>query len=43
MLNAIKVVAQIAVGVTVGNVASDGLNKLVIDPLKKVIEAKKGS
>lgn len=43
MLKAVKVIAQIAVGVTVGNVASDTLDKLVIDPLKKVIDAKKGS
>ena len=43
MLNVIKVVAQIAAGVAVGNAASDGLNKLVINPIKKVIEAKKGS
>lgn len=43
MLKAVKVIAQIAVGVTVGSVASDALDKLVIDPLKKVIEAKKGS
>lgn len=43
MLNVIKVVAQIAVGVAVGNAASDGLDKLVIDPIKKVIKAKKGA
>ena len=43
MLNAIKVVAQIAAGVAVGNAASDALDKLVINPIKKVIEAKKGS
>jgi hypothetical protein len=43
MLNAIKVVAQIAAGVAVGNAASDALDKLVINPLKKVVEAKKGS
>ena len=43
MLNVIKVVAQIAAGVAVGNAASDVLDKLIIDPIKKVIEAKKGS
>lgn len=43
MLNVVKIVAQIAVGVTVGNVTSDALDKLVIDPIKKVIETKKGS
>lgn len=43
MLNALKVVAQIAAGVAVGNAASDVMDKLVINPLKKVIEAKKGS
>lgn len=43
MLNVIKVVAQIAAGVAVGNAASDAMDKLIIDPLKKVIKAKKGS
>ena len=43
MLNAIKVVVQIAAGVAVGNAASDAMDKLIINPLKKVIEAKKGS
>ena len=43
MLNVVKVVAQIAAGVAVGNAASDALDKLVINPINKVIEAKKGS
>lgn len=43
MLNAVKVVVQIAVGVAVGNAASDAMDKLVIEPLKKVVEAKKGA
>lgn len=42
MLNAIKVVAQIAAGVTVGNVASDVVDKVVVG-IKNVIKAKKGS
>lgn len=42
MLNAIKVVAQIAAGVTVGNVASDVVDKVVV-VIKKAVEAKKGS
>lgn len=42
MLNAVKVVAQIAAGVAVGNAASDVLDKVVVG-IKKVIEAKKGS
>lgn len=42
MLNVVKVVAQIAAGVAVGNAASDVLDKVVVG-LKKVIEAKKGS
>lgn len=43
MLNVVKVVAQIAAGVAVGNAASDALDKLVINPIKKVIKAKKGA
>ena len=42
MLNTIKVVAQIAAGVAVGNAASDVVDKVVVG-IKKVIEAKKGS
>ena len=42
MLNALKVVAQIAAGVAVGNVTSDVVDKVVVG-IKKVIEAKKGS
>lgn len=42
MLNAIKVVAQIAAGVAVGNAASDVLDK-VVDGIKKVVAAKKGA
>jgi hypothetical protein len=42
MLNALKVVAQIAAGVAVGNVASDVLDKVVVG-IEKVIKAKKGS
>lgn len=42
MLNAIKVVAQIAAGVAVGNAASDALDK-VVNGLKKALEAKKGA
>ena len=43
MLVIVKTVAQIAVGVAVGNVTSDALDKYVIEPIKKVVEAKKGS
>lgn len=43
MLNAVKVVVQIAVGVAVGNTASNAMDKYVIEPLKKVVEAKKGA
>lgn len=42
MLNTLKVVAQIAAGVAVGNAASDVVDKVVVG-IKKVIEAKKGS
>jgi len=35
-------VGQIVVGVAIGNVASDAFNKLVVKPIEKVIEAKKG-
>ena len=42
MLNVIKVVAQIAAGVAVGNAASDAMNKAV-DGIKKVVAAKKGA
>ena len=42
MLNAIKVVAQIAAGVAVGNAASDAVDKMVVG-ITKVIKAKKGS
>ena len=42
MLNTIKVVAQSAAGVAVGNAASNVVDKVVVG-IKKVIEAKKGS
>lgn len=42
MLNAIKVVAQIAAGVAVGNAASDVVDKVVVG-IKKVLESKKGA
>lgn len=42
MLNAVKVVGQIAAGIVVGNLADSALENLVIKPIKKVIEAKKG-
>lgn len=42
MLNVIKVVAQIAAGVAVGNAASDAMDKMV-DGIKKVVAAKKGA
>lgn len=42
MLNVVKVVAQIAAGVAVGNAASDALDKVVVG-IKKVIKAKKGA
>lgn len=42
MLNAIKVVAQIAAGVAVGNAASDVVDKVVVG-ITKVIKAKNGS
>ena len=41
MLNVVVKVAQIAVGVAVGNVASDVVNK-VADSIHKVVKAKKG-
>lgn len=41
MLPIIVKVAQIAVGVAVGNVASEGFDKLIVNPIKKVVEAKK--
>lgn len=43
MLNVLVAIGQIAVGVAVGNVASDALDKLVIEPVKKVVNAKKGA
>ena len=42
MLNVIKVVAQIAAGVAVGNAASEVMDKMVVG-IQKVIKAKKGS
>jgi hypothetical protein len=42
MLNVVVKVAQIAAGVAVGIKASDTFDKVVVDPIKKVIEAKKG-
>ena len=42
MLNTIKVIAQIAAGVAVGNAASDVVDKVVVG-IKKVVEAKKGA
>lgn len=43
MLNVLAVIGQIAVGVAVGNAASDALDKLVVNPIKKVVNAKKGA
>ena len=34
-------IVQIAVGVAVGNAASDAMNKFVYKPLEKVVKAKK--
>lgn len=42
MLNVVVKIAQIAVGVAVGNMASDATNK-VVDTVKKIVEAKKES
>lgn len=42
MLNAVKVIAQIAAGVAVGNAASDVLDKVVVG-IQKVVKAKKGA
>lgn len=41
MLPVIVKVVQIAVGVAVGNVASDAMDKYIVDPIQKVIKAKK--
>lgn len=41
LVNVVKAVVQIAAGVAVGNVASDGLNKLIDVTSKKVAELKK--
>lgn len=42
MLNVVvKTIAQIAVGVAVGNAASDAMDKYVVEPIKKVVKAKK--
>lgn len=41
MMNVVVKVVQIAVGVAVGNVASDAMDKYVVEPIQKVIEAKK--
>lgn len=35
-------IGQIAVGVIVGNAAGEVMNKIVVAPLKKVLNAKKG-
>ena len=37
----IVAIGQIAVGVIVGNAASGALDKLVVEPIKKIVEAKK--
>lgn len=42
MLNAVKLVAQIAAGVVVGNVTNVALDKAV-NAIQKVVEAKKES
>lgn len=36
------VVGQIVIGVIVGNAASEGIEKFVVKPIKKAVEAKKG-
>lgn len=41
MSKVIVSIVQIAVGVAVGNVASDVVNKVVYEPLQKIIDAKK--
>ena len=41
MLPVIVKVVQIAVGVAVGNAASDALDKYVVEPIQKVVKAKK--
>lgn len=42
MKDVVKVIAQIAAGVAVGNAASDTMDKVIVG-LKKVIIAKKGA
>ena len=42
MLNTLKVVAQIAAGVAVGNAASNVVDKVVVG-IKKVVQPKKGA
>lgn len=41
LVNVVVKVAQIAIGVVVGNAASDAMDKYVVDPIKKIVEAKK--
>lgn len=41
MLNALAKVGQIAAGVVVGLVANDAMEKYVLKPIQKVVEAKK--
>ena len=43
MVGVIVKIAQIAVGVAVGNAASDAMDKYIVEPIKKVVEAKKES
>lgn len=42
MFGIMAAIAQITVGVAIGNLASDALDKLVVEPIQKVVEAKKG-
>ena len=41
MLNVVVAVAQIAAGVAVGIKASDAMDKYIVEPIGKVIKAKK--
>ena len=41
MMSVVKVVAQIAAGIVVGNMAHDATNSYVVEPIKKVIKSKK--
>lgn len=38
---AVKAIVEVAVGVAVGNMASDAMDKYVVAPIQKVVKAKK--